>query len=157
MRLKGLNEKLAMAIMHASVAHVGQGDKGGEAYILHCLAVMELVRPYGKMAMMAAVLHDLKEDHPGYWEANGLVQLWPAEVRAAINCLTRDPAEDYLDSYIARIAGHPLARKVKMADLTHNMDTGRLPDRDIGENDYERWDKYRRALVQLKQAEEGAV
>lgn len=138
--------QLALAIQCAAEAHIDQVDKGGEAYILHCLAVMHKVKP-DRNAMMAAVLHDVQEDCEHYEIP---FYSFPAEVRGTVNCLTRQKGETYHD-YIERVAAHPTARKVKLADLEHNMEVGRLPMGDIGERDFQRWDKYRRALIRLKQ------
>ena len=54
----------------------------------------------------------------------------------------------YMD-YIARIAKNPLAKAVKMADLKHNMNLGRLNE--VTERDLERVrNKYEPAMEYLK-------
>jgi hypothetical protein len=51
--------------------------------------------------------------------------------------------------YIARIAKNPLAKAVKMADLKHNMNLGRLDE--VTERDLERvHNKYEPAMEYLK-------
>ena len=58
--MKTLNEQLEIAIELASKYHKGQIDKGGNAYILHPLEVMNNVdRMESKIV---AVLHDIIED-----------------------------------------------------------------------------------------------
>lgn len=141
-----MESNLALAIALASDVHEEQRDKAGDAYILHPLAVMNLVAP-DRVAMTTAVLHDVVEDTD-----LTLVELriyFPPVVIAALDCLTHRRGETYTN-YIERVAGHPVARKVKIADLKHNMDTGRLPLGELTEKDFKRWDKYRRALVRLQ-------
>jgi hypothetical protein len=70
----------------------------------------------------------------------------------AISRLTKKKGDTY-DEYIEKVANNWIARRVKIADLTHNMDTDRLPEGNIDEYDFKRWDKYRRALVRLKREE----
>ena len=65
----------------------------------------------------------------------------------ALTCLTHREGESY-DEYVRRAAANPLARKVKMADLTHNMDLSRLPV--VTDWDRERLKKYQRAMAYLK-------
>lgn len=151
---------IAKAIKIAAEAHDGQYDKGGDPYILHCLAVMHgaaalapLEADTFRMAVMVVgVLHDAVEDTYGIKRSNIVGQIqseFGPAVAKAVTSMTKERDEDYSD-YIERVARNPIARLVKIADLTHNMDTGRLPEGDIGEKDFERWDKYRRALVRLK-------
>lgn len=158
--------KLAQAIKLAATVHVDQVDKGGEPYILHCLAVMNTVslaagtvhpiNPHEREALLcAAVLHDVIEDFKGEpGEKNRLKDsiytTFGARTYQAIDLLTKFPDEDYLASYIERVASDWIARRVKIADLTHNMDVTRMPDRPITQKDFERWEKYRRAIVRLK-------
>ena len=49
--------------------------------------------------------------------------------------------------YIAKIKDNELARKVKIADLTHNSDLSRL--KEITEKDKKRYEKYQKALLYL--------
>ena len=56
--------------------------------------------------------------------------------------------EKYMD-YVRRLAKNPLARRVKMADLTHNMDISRI--RNPKQKDYDRIRlKYKPAYEYLK-------
>lgn len=153
---------ITRAIRLAAEVHDGQTDKGGEEYILHVLAVMQTVDVGGRfltsedryVLLCAAVLHDVIEDFNGSpgerSELHGYIEAtFGRDVYLRVLALTKKLGEPY-DAYIERVAKDRLARRIKIADLTHNMDTGRLPEGDIGEKDYERWDKYRRALVRLK-------
>jgi (p)ppGpp synthase/HD superfamily hydrolase len=155
---------IAHAIKLAAEVHTDQVDKGGEAYILHALAVMHSVdtgsrfdvSKFREELMTVAVLHDVLEDFKGTAMARqqlhyDITVMFGDRVYEALTCLTKQRNEPYED-YIERAASNPIARRVKIADLTHNMDTGRLPEGEIGEKDFARWDKYRRALVRLERS-----
>lgn len=142
---------LEIAIQIALSAHGGETDKAGRPYILHPLTLM--LQMDTEAEMIVAVLHDVVEDSevtPDELAAAG----FPADVLAALALLTHDTAAVPYDDYIAAIAegdtiAHALARKVKRADLAHNMDVRRLPEvtlRDLG-----RLEKYRRAWDRLNQ------
>ena len=137
---------LERAISIAVNAHQGQRQKDGAPYILHPLHLMQqLEQPDAKMA---AILHDVVEDTDVTFadlESAGM----PETVLAALRLLTHDAETPYLD-YIKQIAGNPLARQVKMADLTHNMDVRRLPE--ITDKDRERLLKYHQAWQMLSEA-----
>lgn len=157
-------ERLSKAIALAATIHEGQIDKGGEPYILHALAVMNMVNtegrfiqnPHDREALMcAAVLHDAIEDFEGDWGEihelrDRIYNDYGARCYQAIDALTRLDDDDYLEDYIERIARDWIARRVKIADLIHNMDPRRLPARNINSGDYRRWEKYRVALVRLE-------
>lgn len=160
--------KLGEAIALAAEVHKNQTDKAGVAYILHPLAVMDRATTYYlnqsdgwrlEQVQIVAVLHDAMEDYDksiwGYGRlANMINEKFGSDVFAAVNALTKMPRgiETY-DEYIARVARNWMARIVKIADLSHNLDAFRLPSGKIGERDFERWDKYHRALVRLTQEE----
>ena len=123
---------LEKAIAIAVKAHARQRDKQGLPYILHPLRVMELVRPYGPKAMMAAVLHDVVEDTSvslAGLRRDGM----PEDVVEAVDALSRRGdgyppgivwGETYWD-YIERVKLTPLAIPVKIADSQDNT----RPDR----------------------------
>ena len=72
----------------------------------------------------------------------------------AIKLLAKPDKEDYLH-YIDRVAVNPLARRVKMADLTHNMDLSRLLQ--ITKRDKERREKYQKAYNLLNDIENEVI
>jgi (p)ppGpp synthase/HD superfamily hydrolase len=113
---------LERAIELAARAHAGQVDKAGQPYILHPLRLMLAVRsPHERMA---AVLHDVVEDTPTTFadlEAEG----FPREVVAAVRALTNTEGEARIDA-ARRAAADPVARAVKLADVTDNMDLSRI-------------------------------
>lgn len=75
---------------------------------------------------MAAVLHDVVEDTAVTLDdlAN---EGFPAEVVVAIDVLTKRPGETRADA-ARRAARNPIARQVKLADNTDNMDMNRIPN-----------------------------
>jgi (p)ppGpp synthase/HD superfamily hydrolase len=134
------------AIALAVEAHRGQRDKAGQTYILHPLRVM--MRLETEAERMAAILHDVVEDTP--YTLERLRQLgYPEEVLGALDCLTKRDGETY-EAFIERVRPHPLARRVKLADLEDNMDVRRLLT--VGPKETERLARYRAAWARLKEA-----
>ncbi|KFA86922.1 GTP pyrophosphokinase [Archangium violaceum Cb vi76] len=133
------------AIALAVEAHRGQRDKSGKAYILHPLRVM--MRLETDTERMVAILHDVVEDTP--WTLERLRGLgYPEEVLGALDCLTKREGETY-EAFIERILPHPLARRVKRADLEDNMDVRRLLA--LTDRDAERLARYRAAWARLQE------
>jgi (p)ppGpp synthase/HD superfamily hydrolase len=134
------------AIALAAEAHAGEVDKQGKPYILHPLHLMMQMETAEEM--ITAVLHDVVEDTNTTLEdlrQDG----FPEVVLEALELLTHDTASTSYEEYVAAIKPNPLARKVKLADLVHNMDVRRLPE--MGMKDYGRLEKYRRAWDTLKE------
>jgi (p)ppGpp synthase/HD superfamily hydrolase len=132
------------AIVLAVEAHAGQVDKAGRPYILHPLHLM--LQMETEAEMVTAVLHDVVEDTAVTWvelETMG----FPEDVLAALRLLTHEDDIPY-EAYVTAVKENPLARRVKLADLAHNMDVRRLPR--LRANDIERLQKYRRAWDILK-------
>ena len=126
-------------------AHHGQQDKSGVPYIFHPLHLAEQMDD--EISCCVALLHDVVEDTDITLEQ--LAEAFPAQVVEAVKLLTHDPETDYFD-YVRAIKGNPIAVKVKLADLAHNMDASRfagveVPKERIG---YFR-DKYTKALAIL--------
>lgn len=144
---------LGQAILMAAETHWSQTDKGGICYTLHPLAVMQMVAP-DRDAMIVAVLHDVLEDERDPVKRLKIehnLSSFPAYILDALRCLTHKPkSEETYDEYIERLAPNYLARIVKIADLTHNMDPRRIPAGQIVDKDFQRWEKYRRALIRLE-------
>jgi (p)ppGpp synthase/HD superfamily hydrolase len=134
------------AIALAVEAHRGQRDKAGQTYILHPLRVM--MRLETEAERMAAILHDVVEDTP-YTLARLRGLGYPEEVLGALDCLTKREGETY-EAFIERVRPHPLARRVKLADLEDNMDVRRLLT--VGAKETERLARYRAAWARLKEA-----
>ena len=105
--------------------HKGQFDKGGHAYIEHPVFVADKMNTETEKCV--ALLHDILEDTK-LSAADLLAMEIPQEVVDAVVILTHQPNEKYVD-YILRIVAskNPIAIKVKLADLEHNMDLSRIP------------------------------
>lgn len=126
------------AIALAVEKHRGMRDKAGDPYILHPLRMMLALR--GEEERMAAVLHDVVEDTDVTLEDLRRAGYPPAVVEV-VDHLTRRAEESYEES-IRRAAAHPVARRVKLADLEDNMDLRRLGT--VTEKDLERLARYHR-------------
>ncbi len=132
------------AIEIAARAHAGQVDKAGAPYIFHPLRLMLAVQlPYERMA---AVLHDVVEDTT-VTLADLVNEGFPSEVIDAIDSLTKREGEGRLDA-AERAAGNPIARVVKLADVTDNMDLTRIAE--PTEKDYQRLEEYRQVKRRLE-------
>jgi len=127
---------LQRAIEIAVEAHKNQVDKGGRPYILHPLRLM--FRMQNDEERMAAVLHDTVEDTPiTLDDLRG--EGFPDVVVEAVDRLSRRSTESY-EEFVARAAEHPLARRVKLADIEDNLDIRRL--REIQDRDLVRLRRY---------------
>ncbi len=141
-----MENMLEKAVALAVEAHKGQLDKSGQTYILHPLRLM--LQMDSEAEMITAVLHDVVEDSP--WELEHLREMgFSDEVLEALALLTHDTAALSYDNYIQRIKGNPLARRVKLADLSHNLDIRRLPA-PLSMKDMGRLAKYRGAWESLR-------
>lgn len=135
---------LEKCIAFAVDAHKGQIDKYGRPYILHPLHLMSQMDT--EEEMMTAVLHDVVED-TDYTLADLRDLDLPEAVVQAVGLLTHDKKATSYDEYVRRLKPDDIARKVKMADLEHNMDVRRLHE--VREKDAARLEKYRKAWAYL--------
>lgn len=101
-------------------AHQGQFDKSGVPYIFHPYHLAEQMDD--EISCAAALLHDVVEDTDVTLE--DLKKEFPTEVTDAISLLTHNESDEYLD-YVRKLKNNPVAKKVKLADLTHNSDDTR--------------------------------
>lgn len=134
-------EKTKKALKLCYEAHKGQFDKSGIPYVFHPFHLAEQMDDENSVTV--ALLHDVAEDTDYTLEDLAGMGFDP-EVINALKLLTHDPAEPYMD-YVRRIAGDPLAKKVKLADLAHNSDLTRL-DHEPTEKDLARAAKYAEAV-----------
>ena len=141
-----MEDMLERAVMMAARAHRGQKDKGGQPYLLHALRVMLGCGSITEKT--TAALHDTLEDTP-LTAAELAAEGFPPDVVEAVVCLTRGKGEEYAD-YIERVCRNRLAARVKLADLTDNLDWNRLPE--LEERDFRRLERYIRAKRRIGQA-----
>lgn len=133
------------AELFAKSIHANQVDKAGKPYIEHLQAVVNnLVEPSEEMVAVAW-LHDSVEDTDQ--SIDDLTCYFGQEVAEAVRAITKVDGEHY-DEYLARVKNNPIARQVKIADLTHNMDLTRLPV--ITNKDLVRKEKYIKAKAFLE-------
>ncbi|MEG1864695.1 MAG: phosphohydrolase [Alistipes sp.] len=135
---------LDKAIEIATQAHKGQVDKAGQSYIGHPLRVMSMGATDNEK--IVGVLHDVVEDSD--WTFERLIaEGFSAEVIDALRCVTKLSECEPYDQFIERVKTNPLAIKVKLNDLTDNMDIRRLAE--ISEKDVIRLQKYLKAYKEL--------
>lgn len=115
--------ELEVAIRIAMDAHAGQVDKGGSPYILHPLHLMGQLSTVEEK--LTAVLHDVIEDGKETGDTLSKKGIRPVVIDAVL-ALTRKRSESYGDM-IDRVADNPLATRVKLKDLEHNLDLRRIP------------------------------
>ena len=136
---------LERAIAIAVEAHTGQTQKNGDPYILHPLHLM--MQMSTEAERICAVLHDVVEDTE--WTLTDLqLEGFPDEILVAVGLLTRQKGMSY-EQCIEEIRPNPLARAVKLADITHNMDIRRLPQ--VTDRDFDRLIEYRAAWERLQE------
>ena len=70
-----------------------------------------------------------------------------AEIISALKCVTKVSENENYDDFIERVKKNPLAIKVKINDLSDNMDIRRLPY--LSDKDVKRLKKYLKAYKKL--------
>ena len=141
-------DKTRKALSICYEAHKDAYDKSGAPYVFHPFYVAEQMKD--EVTTVVALLHDVVEDSDYTLEMlkeAGFGQ----DVVGAIALLTRTEDihtdEEYM-AYIMKIKENPIARAVKIADLTHNSDMTRLSV--VTDKDIMRAAKYQRALMLLQ-------
>nr|DAW31669.1 MAG TPA: pyrophosphohydrolase [Caudoviricetes sp.] len=71
-----------------------------------------------------------------------LTKYFDDDIVLAVDCITKKRGQKYQD-YLEVVKNNELARKVKIADLTHNIDLSRL--KSITKKDIDRRNKYLKA------------
>jgi (p)ppGpp synthase/HD superfamily hydrolase len=138
---------LEYAIKVAVEAHSGQFDRGGTPYILHPLAVMQMVDSNESEVRQIAVMHDVIEDCKDFTYKKLKDIGFSDRVIEGLRCLTKVPGEDY-DDYLERVSNNRDAILVKLSDLRHNSDIRRL--KGVSEKDIARTAKYFESYLKLK-------
>ena len=135
---------LERAIEIAVSAHKGQIDKAGAPYVLHPLRIMMSLAT--EEERIAGVLHDVVEDSD--WTFERLQSEGFSEaILEALRSVTVVEGEAYED-FILRACENPVGRRVKIADVTDNMDLRRISE--PTDRDMQRMKKYRKALTVLQ-------
>ncbi len=139
-----MEQLLAKAINIALAAHEGQTDKSGMPYAGHVMRVMQAGRTIDEK--IVGVLHDIVEDTDWTFERL-LAEGFPMHVVEALRCVTKLSDDEPYDHFIERIKPNPLARAVKINDLTDNMDIRRYTE--LTDWDVKRLEKYLKAYREL--------
>jgi len=110
----------------AHIAHKGQTDQAGNAYVDHPRRVARNVKESGGTtdAVAAGWLHDVVEDTPVTLDFLADAG-FPVTVIQAVDAVTKRSGEP-TEAYVRRIAANPLGVMVKHADLADNTDPDRL-------------------------------
>ncbi len=132
------------ALLICFAAHNGQTDKSGLPYVIHPLHLAEQLETEEEVC--TALLHDVVEDSH-YTFSDLRDEGFPEAVLEALGLLTHDEYTPYLE-YVVRLRSNPIARRVKLADLTHNSDLARLNT--VTVRDRRRVLKYRMAQAMLE-------
>ena len=130
--------KINKAINIMYNAHNKQYDKGNYPYVFHPYHLAEQMNT--EEEIIVALLHDVIEDTDITLEE--LSKYFNKEIIEAIKILTKNT--DNYEEYLKGICTNKLAKRVKIADLKHNMDLTRIPN--LEEKDYKRIEKYKKAL-----------
>lgn len=126
-------------------AHKDQTDKSGLPYVFHPFHLAEQMK--SEETTVVALLHDVAEDTQYTLEDLANMGFGKAVIDA-LALLTHDDDTDYMD-YVRAIKENPIARAVKLADLTHNSDLSRLET--IDEKAILRREKYLKAMALLEE------
>ncbi len=131
------------AMQIAYMAHHGQTDCNGIPYVFHPYHLAEQMDD--EISCCVALLHDVAEDTEVTLDE--LAKDFPQEIIEALKLLTHEKDTDYFD-YVRRIKDNPIAKKVKLADLAHNMDRTRIVDCSVVSTEkLDKWDeKYSKAM-----------
>lgn len=133
-------------IEFATIKHSGQIDKGGNPYILHPIAVMDLLETSDDELKTIAIGHDLLEDTDTTYE--DLIALgFSLRIINGIRDLTKIKGQSS-KNYKKNLKTNPDAIKVKLADLKHNLDISRL--KHITEKDKARIENYLKFYQELE-------
>ena len=130
--------KKAMKIAYE--AHRDQVDKSGVPYIYHPIHLAEQMQD--EATTCVALLHDVAEDTDITLDDLSR-EGFGKEIIEALRLMTHDDSEPYME-YVIKLKSNPVARAVKLADITHNSDLTRLDTAD--EKALERVKKYKAAI-----------
>lgn len=140
-------------------SNVGKdGHLNAERLILNAVHILEYLEEKNLTTTeerIIALLHDVVEDTD--YDLNAIYAKFGSSVGAAIFALSRQSGESY-PHFIERVSNNALALKVKIADLTDNLNLGRL--KEITDEDLKRVKKYAKArskLIGILEAKESST
>ena len=137
---------LQRAIEIALEAHKDALDKGGNPYILHPLRLM--LQMDSEEEMIVAILHDVVEDSEK-WSFDKLqAEGFSKKIINSLRSITKENENEDYDKFIDRSIRDKIGRKVKIADISDNLDISRL--KEVTDKDILRINKYKKALEKLK-------
>ena len=137
---------LQRAIEIALEAHKGALDKGGNPYILHPLRLM--LQMDSEEEMIVAILHDVVEDSEK-WSFDKLhKEGFSKKIINSLRSVTKENENEDYEKFIDRSIRDKIGRKVKIADISDNLDISRL--KEVTDKDILRINKYKKALEKLK-------
>ena len=137
---------LQRAIEIALEAHKGALDKGGNPYILHPLRLM--LQMDSEEEMVVAILHDVVEDSEK-WSFDKLqAEGFSIKIINSLRSITKENENEDYEKFIDRSIRDKIGRKVKIADISDNLDISRL--KEVTDKDILRINKYKKALEKLK-------
>lgn len=126
-------------------AHKDQLDKSGMPYVFHPFHLAEQMQT--EETTVVALLHDLVED-TAYTIEDLISMGFDKNITDAIALMTHADDVEYMD-YVSEIKKNPIAKAVKLADLTHNSDLSRLDF--VDEKALKRREKYLKAIELLEE------
>ena len=137
---------LYRAIEIALDAHKNVSDKGGNPYILHPLRLM--LQMDSEEEMIVAILHDVVEDSEK-WSFDKLKEEgFSKKIINSLRSVTKENKNEDYEKFIDRSIKDKIGRKVKIADISDNLDISRL--KEVTDKDILRINKYKKALAKLK-------
>jgi (p)ppGpp synthase/HD superfamily hydrolase len=137
---------LDKAIRIMAAGFEGKYDRGGQPYALHCLRVMMAMDT--EVEKIVAVLHDVPED--GVMSIEELrKEGFMDNVLNPLQLLDHSDKTVPYQHYIRRLSHHPIAVKVKKADLMDNSNLMRI--KGLTKKDFDRVMDYHIAYTYLSQ------
>ena len=114
------SERVLRALNFATEKHKGQKRIGGDDYIMHPIAVCEMVKAkgYGEDYQITALFHDLLEDTNA--TEKEILEYGNQDILNAVKLLTKEKGGD-MQKYICQIKNNEIAFVVKGADRVHNL------------------------------------
>ena len=118
----------------AKKVHGNQTDKKNYPYMAHIIDVASRVSHLGESYEITGLLHDAIEDaskHPNGEEfkkeiISQIEKSFSEDVIEAIHSMTKLSSDNYFTDYLPRVKKNEIAKKVKIADSSHNLSKAHL-------------------------------